>query len=88
MLAFDKFEDVIEINRRAKSELQELTAIEYYDKVAMGFVNDHLKLDSPFEKKYNYYMLIEVGGNDEEAGRSQLEKVFDWSEKIKDGVIS
>jgi FAD/FMN-containing dehydrogenase len=89
MIGVNQYEDVVDLNQKIKSGLGDLTAIEYYDRVSMKFVNDHLKLDSPFDKSYNYNMLIEVGSNDEDSNRASLESVFEkWGEKIEDGVIS
>lgn len=89
MLALNSFNDVLKMNKNVKSTLQDLTAIEYYDNVSMIHVNKHLKLDSPFDKSYPYYMLIEVGTKDEKSAQESLENIFEkWGDTIADGVIS
>lgn len=67
LLASNSYDDILSCLRIAKKELDtNLSAVEFMDWDSCQIALNHSGKESPLPGKYNYYILIEMSGNQEE----------------------
>lgn len=69
--------------------MQTLAAVEFMDWESTSIALDYLDIENPLSDEYKYYILIEMGGNQQEELMQEqmlelLEKLEDYYE---DGVM-
>lgn len=93
VLSHDSFADVVEVVKKAKTELGDiLQACEFMDKASMDLTLDTLKLDDLFEKRHQFYSILEVASNnDPEVVPEDSERLLEFletvDEHITDGIV-
>ena len=86
-IGVEKFEDIIQIYIKSKNVLcDNLHAIEFIDDSCLKLSEKHGKLTSPLDKRYPFYLLIEVASNNE--NNYQVLEDFVGNLDVPDGVIA
>jgi FAD/FMN-containing dehydrogenase len=90
LLASNDYQQILDCLKISKLELMDsLAAVEFMDWESTSIALDYLDIENPLSDEYKYYILIEMGGNQQEELMQErmltlLEKLEDYYE---DGVM-